>query len=160
MTAEADERVEGTYLVTAADEDSAVLKDVDTGQVHALSSNPGVERHDAVEGVVAPDPPLNVSYALVEVRSRRPLSLDVSDESPTSHAREIAAAQPAGELTREPRAGVGELHVITVPEETTEDAVADVLEDEEGTLARAARLGVNRVEIRSEPGVVVVRYLP
>ncbi|SFG59769.1 hypothetical protein SAMN04488063_2535 [Halopelagius inordinatus] len=155
-----EERVEGTFLVTAADEDSAVLKDVDTGQVHTLSSNPGVERHDAVSGVVSPDPPMNVSYQLVEMRSRTPLSLEVSDESPTTHARDIAADQPVGELTREERAGTGELHVITVPEETTAEAVSDVADDEEETLSRAARLGVNRVEIRSEPGVVVVRYMP
>ncbi|MFC6824074.1 DUF5812 family protein [Halopelagius fulvigenes] len=155
-----EERVEGTFLVTAADDDSAVLKDVETGQVHTLSSNPGVERHDAVEGVVSPDPPMNVSYQLVEMRERRPLSLEVSDESPTARARDIAADQPVGELTREERAGTGELHVITVPEETTDEAVSDVADDEEGTLSRAARLGVNRVEIRSEPGVVVVRYMP
>jgi hypothetical protein len=36
----------------------------------------------------------------------------------------------------------------------------DVIDDREGTLSRAARLGVNRVEVRSEPGVVAVRYLP
>jgi hypothetical protein len=63
-------------------------------------------------------------------------------------------------LTREPRAGIGELHVITVEEGRTGEAVDDVLEDREGTLSRAARLGVNRVEIRSEPGVLSVRYLP
>ena len=57
------------------------------------------------------------------------------------------------------RAGEGELHVLTVPEDGTTDAVADVLDDEE-TLARAARLGVRRVEVRGESGVVSVRYLP
>jgi serine/threonine protein kinase HipA of HipAB toxin-antitoxin module len=155
-----EERVEGTFLVTAADDDSAVLKDVETGQVHTLSSNPGVEVHDAVEGVVAPDPPLNVSYQLVELASRRQLSVEVSEESPTTQVRDIAAAQPTGEVTREPRAGTGEIHVLTVPEETTEQAVADVAEDEETTLSRAARLGVARVEIRSAPGVVSVRYMP
>jgi hypothetical protein len=158
MTDEA--QVEGTFLVTAADDDSAVLKNVETGQVHTLSSNPGVEVHDAVEGVVAPDPPLNVSYRLVELASRRSLSIEVSDESPTTQVRDIAADQPTGEVTREPRAGTGEIHVLTVPEETTEQAVADVAEDEEATLSRAARLGVNRVEIRSAPGVVSVRYMP
>ena len=62
-------------------------------------------------------------------------------------------------MTRRERAGTGELHVLTVPDGETEAAVADVLEDE-ATLARAARLGVERVEVRSEPGVVSVRYLP
>jgi hypothetical protein len=84
----------------------------------------------------------------------------VSEESPTAHSREIAADQSVGDLTRKERAGTGELHVISVPEGGTDEAVQDVLSDREGTLSRAARLGVARVEIRSEPGVVVVRYLP
>ncbi|ADQ66169.1 hypothetical protein ELS19_13085 [Halogeometricum borinquense] len=155
-----DERVEGTFLVTAADEDSAVLKNVESGQVHTLSSNPGVERHDAVEGVVAPDPPMNVTYQLIEVESKWGLSIEVSEESPTADSRDIAADQPVGDLTRKERAGIGEIHVITVPEGETEQAVSDVAEDEENTLSRAARLGVNRVEIRSDSGVVAVRYMP
>ncbi|MDS0299863.1 DUF5812 family protein [Halogeometricum sp. S1BR25-6] len=155
-----DERVEGTFLVTAADKDSAVLKNVDTGQVHTLSSNPGVERHDAVTGVVAPDPPMNVSYQLVDIESRWGLTIELSDESPTADSRDVAASQPTGELTQKERAGTGEIHVITVPEEETEQAATDVADDAENTLSRAARLGVNRVEIRTAPGVVVVRYMP
>jgi hypothetical protein len=155
-----DERVEGTFLVTAADEDSAVLKNVDTGQVHTLSSNPGVERHDAVTGVVAPDPPMNVSYQLVDIESRWGLTIELSNESPTADSRDVADSQPAGELTRKERAGTGEIHVITVPEGETDQAAADVADDAENTLSRAARLGVNRVEIRTAPGVVVVRYMP
>lgn len=155
-----DERVEGTFLVTAADEDSAVLKNVDTGQVHTLSSNPGVERHDAVTGVVAPDPPMNVSYQLVDIDSRWGLTIELSDEAPTADSRDIAESQPVGELTRKERAGTGEIHVITVPEAETDQAATDVADDAENTLSRAARLGVNRVEIRTDPGVVVVRYMP
>jgi hypothetical protein len=155
----AETRVEGTFLVTAADDASAVLKDVETGQVHTLSSNPGVERDDVVEGAVAPDPPMNVSYQLVETESRRSLSVERSEEPPTAHSKELAAAQDVGGLTREPRAGTGEVHVITVPEGEIEAAVEDVLDDEQ-VLARAARLGVNRVEVRSAPGVLSVRYLP
>ncbi len=158
--AEIDGETEGTFLVTHADDDSAVLRDVERGQVHTLSSNPGLSEDDAVEGVVAPEPPLEVTAELIEVEERRSLSMGESREPPTQHEREIAAAQSVGELTREERAGIGELHVITVPEDETEAAVDDVLEDRETTLSRAARLGVNRVEIRSEPGVVSVRYLP
>ena len=150
----------GTFLVTAADEASAVLKDVEDGQVHTLASNPGVAVDEAVAGTVAPDPPLDVSWRLVEIDRQWELSIEVSDLTPTAWAREVAADQPVGELSRKERAGTGELHVMTVPEETTEQAVADVVDDREGTLSRAARLGVARVEIRSEPGVVVVRYVP
>jgi hypothetical protein len=154
------EQKTGTFLVTAADEESAVLKDVDDGQVHTLSSNPGVSVEEAVEGTVRADPPLHVSWELVDVERQWSLSLERSDERPTTLARDIAADQPVGELTRRERAGTGELHVITVPDDETEQAVDDVLDDRETTLARAARLGVARVEIRAEPGVVVVRYMP
>jgi hypothetical protein len=160
MTDDGSTAKTSTFLVTAADDDSAVLKDVTDGQVHTLSSNPGVAVDDAVEGTVVPDPPLNVSWRLDEIDRQWSLALDVSDETPTAWARETAAEQPVGELVRKERAGTGELHVMTVPEDRTEQAVADVVDDREATLVRAARMGVARVEIRSEPGVVVVRYMP
>ena len=155
-----DDRTEGTFLVTAAGESSAVLRNVETGQVHTLSSNPGVDRGDVVEGTVAPDPPLDVSYQLIETDSRRSVPVAESREPPTAHSRDLAADQDVGDLTREPRAGIGEVHVLTVPEDATRDAVDDVLDDTEQLRSRAARLGVARVEIRSAPGVVSVRYLP
>ena len=155
-----DDSKESTFLVTHADADSAVLKDVHDGQVHTLTSNPGVEVDDAIEGELSPDPPLEVSWQLTEIQERWALSIEESEEPPTRQERELAADQPVGELTREPRAGIGEIHVVTVPEDGTPEAVDDVATDREGTLSRAARLGVNRVEIRSEPGVVSIRYLP
>lgn len=155
-----DDRKEGTFLVTAADEESAVLKDVDDGQVLTLSSNPGVEVDDAVEGVVAADPPMNVTYQLVEIERRWPLSIEVSDESPTKRSSDIGEEGTVGELDRRERAGHGEVHVITVPEGEGEDAAKEVAEDREATLTRAARLGVNRVEIRYSGSVVAVRYVP
>jgi hypothetical protein len=119
-----------------------------------------VEVDDAIDGEVSPDPPMEVSWQLTEIEERRPLSIEESEEPPTQQERQLAADQPVGELTREPRAGIGEIHVLTVPEDGTGEAVADVVDDREGTLSRAARLGVNRVEVRSEPGVVSIRYLP
>ena len=158
--ASTSEPKESTFLVTHADDESAVLKDVHDGQVHTLASNPGVAVDDAIEGTVAPDPPMAVSWQLTEINEQRSLSIEESAEPPTAREQELAADQPVGELTTEPRAGTGELHILTVPEDTTATAVDDVLNDREATLSRAARLGVNRVEIRSEPGVVSVRYLP
>lgn len=157
--AAADEK-ESTFLVTHVEPESAVLKDVHDGQVHTLRSNPDLDVDDAIEATLAPDPPMNVTYRAVEVTERWSLSIERSEEPPTVHERELAADQPVGELVREPRAGIGEIHVLTTPEASTERAVTDVVEDRESTLSRAARLGVNRVEIRSEPGVVSVRYLP
>ncbi len=151
---------QSTFLVTHVESDSAVLKDVHDGQVHTLSSNPGLAVDDAVEATVAPDPPMEVTYGVIEVGDRWPLSIERSEEPPTVQERELAAELSVGELTREPRAGTGEIHVLCPPEDRTDDAVDDVIDDREGTLSRAARLGVNRVEIRSEPGVLSVRYLP
>lgn len=148
-----------TFLVTHAEEGSAVLKDVHDGQVHTLSENPGVESNDAIDATVAPEPPMEMTWEVVDIDDQRPLTVHESEEPPTVQERDIAAEQEVGDLDQTERAGIGEIHVLSVPPEETEDAVDDVLCDE-GTLARAARLGVNRVEVRSEEGVVSVRYLP
>jgi hypothetical protein len=154
---------EGRFLVTHADGDSAVLKDVESGQVHTLGENPGVEEHDVLEATVAPEPPMEVTWRVTEVRERRALGVEESDEPPTAQERDLATEVEVGDFVRRERAGEGEIHVLTVPPEEVEAAVADVLDDE-GTLARAARLGVARVEVRStttgDRGVVSVRYMP
>lgn len=150
---------QGTFLVTHADETSAVLRDVDDGQVRTLAENPGVEAGEVVEATIEPEPPMEAAWRVVDLGDRRSPTVEPSDEPPTQQAREIAASQDTGELTRQERAGHGELHVLTVPPERTEAAVSDVLDDE-ATLARAARLGAERVEVRAAEGVVCVRYLP
>ena len=150
----------GTFLVTHADDGSAVLKDPESGQVHALEENPGLAAGDVVEGTVEPVPPVGAAWRAVDLDRVRSVAVERSEERPTRHAREAAADQPAGELTRIERAGTGELHVLTVPAADTEEAAADVLDDEEGLLLRAVRLGVGRVEVRAADGVVSVRYLP
>ncbi len=159
MSEDAREKT-GSFLVTHADETSAVLRNVADGEVHTLGSNPGVDPDDVVEGTVASQPPMEVTWELVELESRRRIPIEQSREPPTSHEQEIAADQPVGEITRTDRAGDGQLHVLTVPEDGTEQAVEDVLSDREMTLSRAARIGVSRVEIRSTPGIVSVRYMP
>lgn len=159
MTEQDASEKQGTFLVTSADEGAATLRDVTDSQVHALADNPGVETGEVVVGTVAPEPPMDVAWQLVEVDSRREVPVERSPEPPTRQARELAADQSVGEVTRRERAGEGELHVLTVPEERTEQAATDVIEDEE-TIARAARLGVARVEVRAADGVVSVRYLP
>jgi hypothetical protein len=153
------EQAEGTYLVTHADEESAVLRDVSDGQVHTLAENPDLSADEVVEATLEAEPPMEVTYRVREVERRRSIPIEESPESPTRQARELAGDQDVGDVTRRERAGEGQLHVITVPPDETADAVADVIEDE-ATLSRAARLGVDRVEIRADDGVVSVRYLP
>jgi hypothetical protein len=147
----------GRYLATHTDDDSAVLRDVDSGQVHTLSENPGLETGDVLDGTVAPDLPMEITYSVVSVETRRQISVEVSEEPPTTQERELAGEM--GAVTRQERAGVGEIHVLAVPEAETDAAVAEIRADEE-TLARAARLGVNRVEIRHTTGLLSIRYMP
>ncbi|MFC7140377.1 DUF5812 family protein [Halosimplex aquaticum] len=149
----------GTFVVTEADAESAVLRDVSDGQIHTLGSNPDLSVGEAIEATLAAEPPMDVVWTVEEITRRFTVSVEEHDEPPTQQARELAADQPVGEITTRERAGTGEVHVLTVPEESTESAVADV-RDDEATVERAARIGVERVEIRSEPGVVSVRYLP
>ncbi len=151
----------GTFVVTHAEAESAVVRDVETAQVHTLSSNPDLEIHDVLEATVAPEPPLEVTWQLVDVEDRRAIELVDSDLEPTQHAKELAADAEVGDLIQEERAGTGEIHIFCVPAADVEAAATDVLEDEE-TIARAARLEAVRVEVRQavDDGVLSVRYLP
>ena len=150
---------EGTFVVTEADAESAVLRDVTDSQIHTLGSNPDLAVGEAIEATLAPEPPMEVVWVVEEITRQFTVSVEEHDEPPTQRARDTAADQAVGEVTTHERAGTGEVHVLTVPEESTESAVSDV-RDDDATVERAARIGVERVEIRSEPGVVSVRYLP
>ncbi|WP_226004354.1 DUF5812 family protein [Natrinema salinisoli] len=151
----------GTFVVTHAEAESAVVRDVETAQVHTLGSNPGLEVHDVLEATVAPEPPMEVTWEVIDVDDRRTIELVDSDLEPTTHEKELAAESEVGDLVQEERAGTGEIHVFRVPEGEVEPAARDVLDDEE-TLARAARLEAVRVEVRrsADDGVLSVRYLP
>lgn len=156
---EGGDRQEGTFVVTHVDEGTAVLQDVHSGGVHTLAESPDLEPYEVLEATLAVQPPMEVVWTVAEVHDRRTIDVEHSPETPTQQARELAAGQSVGELTTRERAGEGELHVISVPPERTEQAAADVVEDE-ATLTRAARLGVGRVEVRAADGVLSVRYLP
>lgn len=148
-----------TFLVTHVDDASAVLRDVHDGQVHTLSGSGDLSPEEVLEATLRAEPPAGVTWEVVTVEARRTVEAVESPESPTAHARELGDEHAVGELARHERAGDGEVHVLPVPDGETAAIVADVLADEE-TVARAARLGVERVEVRSEPGLVSVRYLP
>lgn len=151
--------IEGTFLVTHTDEESATLRNVADSQVLTVSDNPGVETGEVLEGTVEPEPPMEVTYTVTEITEQRRIPVETVDLAPTTQTIDIAAEQASGELTTFERAGEGEVHVLTVPDEETEEAAADVVDDE-ATISRAARLGVDRVEVRTTDGVVSVRYLP
>lgn len=155
---------EGTFLVAHADETAPVLRDVRDGQVLTLAGPPdlsdGPLREDEViQGRVVPASALAVAWHLETVENRWTVTVSRPDEPPTALARELAADRDVGELARRERAGEGELHVLSVPADRTEQA-ADEVAAEAATVERAARLGVARVEVRAGEGVVSVRYLP
>ncbi|WP_254272376.1 DUF5812 family protein [Haloarcula marina] len=150
---------DGTFLVTHADDESVTLRDVADSQVLTLSENPGLDVGTVVEATVEPEPPMEVTYTVADLRDERTIPVERTDLEPTAQAKDLAADQPVGDLTTRERAGEGEIHVLTVDEDGA-DAAADEVVDDEATLARAARLGVDRVEVRTATGVVSVRYLP
>lgn len=155
----------GTFLVTHAEDESAVVRDVETAQVCTLASNPGLAVRDVLEATLAPEPPMEVAWEVIEVDDRYGVDVIDSDLEPTRRSKELAAEAAVGDLVRDERAGRGEVHVFAVPAEEAalEAAAADVLDDDE-TVARAARLEAVRVEVRrsleADRGVLSVRYLP
>ncbi|MFB6094920.1 MAG: DUF5812 family protein [Halodesulfurarchaeum sp.] len=149
----------GTFLVTAADPESLVLADVSDRQVHTLEENPGLDRDTVVDATLSTRPPMHVVWRLDAVESTREIEVLVSDQRPTRASSETASTLSAGDVAVEQRAGDGAIHVISVPLETTGQAVEEIAADSE-TRFKAARLGARLVEIRSEPGLVTVRYLP
>ena len=150
---------ESTFYVTHAEAESATLRDVTDSQVVTLSENPGVDVGTVVEATVEAEPPMEVTYTVVELAETRTIPVETVDLEPTRQAIDVASDQPVGDLTTRERAGEGELHILTVPDQETDAAAAEVVDDE-ATVERAARLGAERVEVRTAPGVVSVRYLP
>lgn len=150
----------GTFLVTSADVDSAVLSDVADGQVHTLGSNPDLEVDDIVEGVLVAEPPLEVTWSLDTIEHRRQLDILTPEEPPADRTVDLVAEEATGALVQQPLAGEadGELHALAVPPEQTAAAIEDVVADD-ATRIRAARLGASRVEVRGVDGVIGVRYL-
>lgn len=149
----------GTFVVTHVDGESAVLTDVADAHVHTLSAHPDVTTDEVIEATIRAEPPMEVTWEIATMHDRRTIPIEHSPESPTKLAVDIAAEQSVGDVTRREREGNGEIHILSVPAGETDQAVTDVREDDE-TLRRAARLDVDRVEIRAKEGVVSVRYLP
>jgi hypothetical protein len=145
----------GTFYVLRADGETAVLQDVAGGQVHALTRNPGVEAGAVVEATVEAVPPMEVAWEVVEMGDPRTIPVEAVAEPPSERAR-AAAPEAVGELARLDLDGEV-LHVIRVEAGGAAAAVTDVVDDE-ATVARAARLGADRVEVRGEGALVSVRY--
>lgn len=155
---------EGTFVVVHPDETAPILRDAHDGQVLTLRHPPDLPDGPLTEGEVLvgtlePGTPEAVAWEVGAVEKRWTVTVTTSPEPPTTQALDLAETVTPGEVVTRERAGTGELHVLPVPADRTDAAVREILEDE-ATLERAARLGVGRVEVRSQEGVVSVRYLP
>lgn len=151
------EDTQGTFVVTHADEQVALLRDVETAQVHSVTDHPELEQGEIITGSLVAGS-LGTTWTVDAIDERRSVSVERTDLEPTAASRETAAEMKAGELRRLERAGEGEVHVLGT--DAPEQAAAEVASDPE-TVARAARLDAVRVEIRIEPDeFLTVRYLP
>ena len=156
------EDVTGTFYVKYAQEKSVTVHEVDTAQICTLVENPGFERHEIIEGTLAAQPPMGVSYLVEELDAHYSVPVETSPESPTQQVRNVAGELDAGDAVAIEREGDGEIHIIRVDSERTA-AVAEEPHDDEMTYKNAARYDhVERVEIRTDEGegIVSVRYLP
>jgi hypothetical protein len=144
-----------TFYVLRADEETAVLRDVAGGQIHALTHNPGVEAGAVVEATVEPVPPVEAAWEVLEMENPRTIPVEAAADPPSERAWAVAP-EAVGDLER---LDLGDViaHVIRVEEGGAPAAVSDVVEDE-ATVARAARLGADRVEVRGEGTLVSARY--
>jgi len=153
------ERVSGTFYVKHVEEIAATLHEVDTGQICTLIENPDFERHEIVEASLVAQPPMEVSYLIEDIESRRTIPVEASSESPTRQVQQVGPDIDVGDAVAIEREGEGEIHILRVEDA---DRTVEELLDDEMTYKNAARYGVERVEIRSDAdeGIVSVRYLP
>jgi len=155
------EQATGTFYVKYAQDTAVTLHEIDSEQIYTLIENPGLKRHEIVEASLVAQPPMEVSYLIDELESRRTIPVERSPESPTEQVRGVGSELDTGQAVAIEREGKGEIHVLSVEPDRTE-RTAEEIPDDEMTYKNAARYGVGRVEVRSdaEAGIVSVRYLP
>ena len=155
------ETATGTFYVKAAEDVAVILHEVDSTQIFTLIENPGFEVHDIVEASLVAQPPMEVSYLIDELEAHYTIPIETSPEPPTQRNREIGSELDPMEAVAVEREGEGEIHLLRTEDDAVE-RTADELHDDEMTYKNAARLGVNRVEIRTDEdeGLVSIRYLP
>jgi hypothetical protein len=150
-----DDAVCGTFLVTHADPEHAVLRNVETAQVHTLADTPDVAVDDVLEATLESGP-MGVTWSIAAIHDRRTVRIERLDDPPAEHAvAAVADGDLGGGVTLEPDDAL-----LVDAMAVTEDADAPLAElaTDDATRSRAARLGATRVELRAGDGVVTVRY--
>lgn len=144
----------GTYVVTHADGGGTVLRDVDSGQVHAIADDTDLEAGEAVRAVLESGA-IGVTWSVVNVSERWTPTVTVAEGDPPAAAREAVAGRDPGDVAVLDD-GEGELHAIPVPGDAA--AAAEEVAADPATRDRAAQLGARRVVVRAGEGLVSVRY--
>jgi len=155
------EQATGTFYVKHTEDVSATLHEVDTGQIFTLIQHPELERHEIIEASLIAQPPMEVSYLIETLESRRTVPVERSSQTPTQQVQKAGTRMDAGEAVAIPREGEGEIHILSVEPDRTDRTAEEVLDDEM-TYKNAARYDIDRVEVRSDAdqGLVSIRYLP
>ena len=147
----------GRFFVTHVDSNSAILKDVFDGGVYSVEDSSSIEPNQVVECTLKAVPPMLVTWEFQTIQTQWSLDIEYNSTPPATQARSLAKDGSPGELIQEPLEREGELHVLPVPESETDAIVDDIIADE-ATRVRAARMESNRVEVRSQPGLITIRY--
>ena len=160
------EEVTGRFVVDEAGE-SAIVRDVASGQVFTLADNPGFEPGAVVDATLSPRRPLGVAYSVVSVAATRTIPVAVSETAPTERVRAAGSELAVGESRRlddggedeSEGEGIGEIHVIGVESGRASERAQELAD---GSLTEAAaRHDARGVELRwdESAGFVSVRYL-
>jgi len=151
----------GTFYVKHTEEQAVTLHEVETTQIFTLIENPGFETHEIIEATLMAQPPMQVSYLIKDLHSRRTIPVETSPEPPTRQVLELGAQMDTGKAAAIDREGEGEIHILSVEPEHAAHTAEEV-HDDEMTYKNAARYGVERVEVRTDEteGLVSIRYLP
>ena len=155
-----DTPLDGRFVVMATDAESLLLRAVASAQVLTLVDPPDLARWTVLDATLVPADALGVTVRAEGLEDHFTIDIISQDERPTARSRETAAALTAGTSTFLPRMDAGGTDVIALADTDHTAAREAMAADVESLVIRAARLDARRVELRSTPGVLSVRYLP
>ncbi len=147
--------VRGTFLVIDSDDENGVLQDVTTSQIHPLGTAPPVPVGSALQGTIAPEPPLEVVWTIESLSDHWEIAVVLCDEPPADTARTVGAQTESGTVGIDQSPADGERHVIPTADP---DGTAADLRDDRQPRRQAAKLGADRVEIRAGDDLVSLYY--
>lgn len=153
-------RVTGRFVVTVADEATLLMRGVDSAQVLTVTDPTDLERWTVVDATLVHADALGLTMRAASIDHQFMVQVVEQEERPTSRSRSVVTSLDAGASTFLPRQDAGGTDVIALADADHIAARRTMAADLEPLVMRAARLDVRRVELRSAPGILSVRYLP